>query len=332
MTRKRDTDGLERTHGTARCTPSFPSLIANIFPFDFQSFQTHLFMLHRQDIRTIEVTFIRGGQRSSSQAERNGSPLAASALPNSGPVYAGNEVDPRLPSAAAQPDLSDSEIFMQQLLAAPGDTSIASAANFVNPQSQGSPTAMNFVSPDGSPRHQASPPVIVPSLLPAEAVSQVQNLEAAPPLVGYASSQPIGTGYPDHVATALPQGMLGGFQPASYSTPLVPGGAYPAQPGTVHMNGTLWVVQMQSVGFYMTCQPHSHPDRAGRTESRLSDYRCSSFNIEIKVKEMKCNRRWKSKVENYVLFEIGSWRPMKNSWAPVYRGWLSKAETYIYDF
>ena len=192
-----------------------------------------LLLFHRQDITQVEITFIRGGQRPSSQATScNGSPrsTANGQLKPQNLLHAVNGIertDSGPSSDGSEPDLSDTDVFMQQLLA--GDANSTPTTNFVTSQ--------------GSPQSQASPPVVsssVPTGL-RPVMNPMQGIHSVP--ASY-PAQPISAPYPGHVASALPQRTMGGFQPAMSSTPTlgisngqVPSQPYAAQAGAVPMNG-----------------------------------------------------------------------------------------------
>ena len=192
-----------------------------------------LLLFNRQDITQVEITFIRGGQRPSSQATScNGSPrsTANGQLKPQNLLHAVNGIehtDSGPSSDGSEPDLSDTDVFMQQLLAGGANST---------------PTT-NFVTSQGSPQSQASPPEVsssVPTGL-QPVMNPMQGIHSVP--ASY-PAQPISAPYPGHVASALPQRMVGGFQPAMSSTPTlgisngqVPSQPYAAQAGAFPMNG-----------------------------------------------------------------------------------------------
>lgn len=175
-----------------------------------------------------EVTFIRGGLRPGSQTP-NGSTSPAHNSPRRGSENGfapgenfqlnlnGIDNSSSRPSSsrssqASEPDLSNTDIFMKELLA--GGVSQPAGTS----SRESSPSVETF---QGSPHSQVSPPVISdtqPAVLQPmthsiQAVGNGMNNSRMPS----SHQQPVNGFY--QAPTAIPQRMLGGFQPAMSSTP-----------------------------------------------------------------------------------------------------------------
>lgn len=185
-----------------------------------------LFMNRGQD---TEVTFIRGGHRPGSQTP-NGSISPAHNSPRRGSENGfapgdnfqlnlnGIDNSSSRPSSsrssqASEPDLSNTDIFMKELLAGGASQPVAGTGS-----RESSPSVETF---QGSPHSQVSPPaisdtqpaVLQPMTHSIHAVGNGVNHSAVPS----SHLQPVNGFY--QAPTAIPQRMFGGFQPAMSSTP-----------------------------------------------------------------------------------------------------------------
>lgn len=184
-------------------------------------------MLFTNRGQDTEVTFIRGGHRPGSQTP-NGSISPAHNSPRRGSENGfapeenfqlnlnGIDNSSSRPSSSrssrtSEPDLSNTDIFMKELLA--GGVSQAAADS-----QQSSPSVETF---QGSPHSQVSPPaisdtqpaVLQPMTHSIHTVANGVNHSAVP----NSHLQPVNGFY--QAPTAIPQRMFGGFQPAMSSTP-----------------------------------------------------------------------------------------------------------------
>ena len=183
-----------------------------------------LFMNRGQD---TEVTFIRGGHRPGSQTPNGSiSPVHSSPRRGSENGFApeenfqlnldGIDNSSSRPSSSrssrtSEPDLSNTDIFMKELLA-------GSVSQVASGSRESSPSVETF---QGSPHSQISPPaisdtqpaVLQPMMHSIHAVANGVNHSAVPS----SHLQPVNGFY--QAATAIPQRMFGGFQPAMSSTP-----------------------------------------------------------------------------------------------------------------
>lgn len=177
--------------------------------------------------RDTEVTFIRGALRPGSRTP-NGSTSPVQSSPRGGLENGfaqnqlnlnGIETSSSRPSSsrssqASEPDLSNTDIFMQELLA--GNDIIHSADSASR---ESTPSVETF---QGSPQSQVSPPVISdtqPAVLQPmthqlQGVGNIMNRSSMP----NAHTQPVNGFYQG--PTAIPQRTINGiFQPAMSSTP-----------------------------------------------------------------------------------------------------------------
>ena len=183
-----------------------------------------LFVNRGQD---TEVTFIRGGHRPGSQTP-NGSISPAHNSPRRGSENGftpeenfqlnlnGIDNSSSRPSSSrssrtSEPDLSNSDIFMKELLAG-GVSQLATGSR------ESSPSVETF---QGSPHSQVSPPAISDTQ-PAVMQPMTHSIHAVANGVNHSSVpsshlQPVNDFY--QAPTAVPPRMFGGFQPAMSSTP-----------------------------------------------------------------------------------------------------------------
>lgn len=174
-----------------------------------------------------EVTFIRGGHRPGSQTP-NGSISPAHNSPRRGYENGfapeenfqlnldGIDNSSSRPSSSrssrtSEPDLSNTDIFMKELLA--GSVSQVAAGS-----RESSPSVETF---QGSPHSQVSPPAISDTQ-PAVLQPMTHSIHAVANGVNHSTVpsshlQPVNGFY--QAPTAIPQRMFGGFQPAMSSTP-----------------------------------------------------------------------------------------------------------------
>lgn len=174
------------------------------------------------------MTFIRGGHRPGIQTP-NGSTSPARNSPRTGSE---NGFSPResfqlnlngidnsssrpssgRSSQASEPDLSNTDIFMKELLA--GGVSQPAGTS----SRESSPSVETF---QGSPHSQVSPPVISDTQ-PAVLQPMTHSIQAVGNGLNHSSMpsshpQPVNGFY--QAPTAIPQRIFGGFQPAMSSTP-----------------------------------------------------------------------------------------------------------------
>ncbi len=174
------------------------------------------------------MTFIRGGHRPGSQTP-NGSTSPARNSPRRGSENGfapgenfqlnlnGIDNSSSRPSSsrssqASEPDLSNTDIFMKELLA--GGVSQPAGTS----SRESSPSVETF---QGSPHSQVSPPVISDTQ-PAVLQPMTHSIQAVGNGLNHSGmpsshSQPVNGFY--QAPTAIPQRMFGGFQPAMSSTP-----------------------------------------------------------------------------------------------------------------
>lgn len=183
-----------------------------------------LFVNRGQD---TEVTFIRGGHRPGSQTP-NGSISPAHNSPRRGSEngfateenfqlnlngidHSSSRPSSSRSSRTSEPDLSNTDLFMKELLAG-GASQLATSSR------ESSPSIETF---QGSPHSQVSPPrisdtqpsVMQPMTHSIHSVGSGVNHSAVPS----SQLQPVNSFY--QPPTAIPQRMFGGFQPAMSSTP-----------------------------------------------------------------------------------------------------------------
>lgn len=173
-----------------------------------------------------EVTFIRGGHRPGSQTpngstspahssprrgSENGFPSAQSFQLNlNGIDNSSSRTSSSRSSQASEPDLSNTDIFMKELLAG-GVSQLAGTES-----RESSPSVETF---QGSPHSQISPPALSDSQ-PAVLQPMTHPMQAVLNHTGMPSSHPhLVNGFSYQAPTTIPQRVFNGFQPAMSSTP-----------------------------------------------------------------------------------------------------------------